>query len=237
MPSECECFTYRSCFCNIWALGIWREAAVWGQSSFLPPVPSKPRRNYPSMGKILFVKLPKTSPKFRGFKLPNFIVILYRISSCFDCYCFIIMLLLRKLFLLYIWMNFYVVVGLTICLSYFLQIDSKMLFFVLILWFSFLPRDRYFKFVPTPNCQSFHFHFFTALKLRKRPSLRVLINILFCVVLLFHDSHISILHSSRVYFGIWYKVFIFCFKCLFLSKQLFKKNFINNSSLSLIWRC
>ena len=32
------------------------EAGVWGRGSFLPPMQSEPRRKYPLMVKILFVK-------------------------------------------------------------------------------------------------------------------------------------------------------------------------------------
>lgn len=67
--------------------------------SFRPMQP-KPRRNYPRTGKILLMTLPKSSLEFRELKLANSIAILYRTSSCFHSYWFIITLLLTELFLI-----------------------------------------------------------------------------------------------------------------------------------------
>ena len=65
---------------------------------FLPLQP-RPWRNCAPTGETFIVTRPKSSLRFREFKWANFVAFLYRTSSCFNSYCFIILLLSTELFL------------------------------------------------------------------------------------------------------------------------------------------
>lgn len=167
---------------------------------FFFPCRSRPRRNYTPMGKILHVKPPKSSSMFRGFKFyckfyakshVDLIIIVLSLDYSWEI-CFT--LINTSEFLGSSRINHLLVVVHANGFQY------AVFPFTLILWFFFPSTGQILQIGWIPNCWSFRFPFFTASKLRKMPSLRILINIIFCSVWLFPVSHISLLHPSRVYF-------------------------------------
>lgn len=120
-------------------------------------------------------------------------------------------------------MNWGVILGLTICVSYFMQIDSKMCF-ILIPWFFFFPWTDILNLDEPSTASLFIFISFTALKERKISSLRIWIYILLCFVFLSHDSYILLLHHLEFIFhyGMRYVSFVSNVCPLFFQSSFFK---------------
>ena len=133
-------------------------------------------------------------------------------------------------------MNWGVILGLTICVSYFMQIGSKMSF-ISIPWFSFFPWTDILNLDEPPTASLSIFISFTALKERKISSLRIWIYILPCFVFLSHDSYILLLHHLEFIFhyGMRYVSFVSNVCPLFFQSSFFKMSL--EITLSLIWSC